>query len=187
MKKLIVLSVLTVLTLVGCQKQPKADFSTDKSTYISGETIHLTNTTLNGKSFKWTMPDGQILNSESVDYTTSQNNGNTPLLFKLEAFSKNGKKTSEVAKSIPMSPATGNVTFWQITNSGYSITTVSLNGLTSDITSEYNSSPTCADSGNATFYNLEVGDYSFTATDGTYNWSGTVQITKDGCTSMQLQ
>jgi hypothetical protein len=127
------------------------------------------------------MPDGQILNSESVDYTTSQNNGNTPLLFKLEAFSKNGKKTSEVAKSIPMIPATGNVTFWQFTNSGYGVTTVYLNGSSADITSEYSISPDCSYSGNASFYNLEVGEYSYTATDGTTTWSGTIQVYKDQC------
>lgn len=33
---------------------------------------------------------------------------------------------------------------------------------------------------------VDVGDHDFTATCGQYNWSGTINITNDGCTPMQL-
>ena len=49
---------------------------------------------------------------------------------------------------------TGDVTFWQQTNSGYGITVVELDGNSANITSEYNSAPDCGASGCAVFNNL---------------------------------
>ncbi len=80
----------------------------------------------------------------------------------------------------------GNVTFWQQTGSGYGITVVNLNGVTSNITSEYDSAPSCGTSGCAVFNQLETGTYNYTASDGTNSWSGTVTVKEDGCTTMQL-
>jgi len=80
----------------------------------------------------------------------------------------------------------GNVTFWQETGSGYGVTVVSVNGITSNITQEYSSTPDCGASGCAVFNQLETGTYNYTASDGTDNWSGTVNVTEDGCTTMEL-
>lgn len=80
----------------------------------------------------------------------------------------------------------GNVTFWQKTGSGYDVTVVSVNGITSNITQEYSSAPDCGASGCAVFNQLETGTYNYTASDGTDNWSGTVKVTEDGCTTMEL-
>ncbi len=79
----------------------------------------------------------------------------------------------------------GNVVFWQLTGSGYGITVVSLDGVSSNITSEYNSAPECGASGCAVFNNLEEGSYNYTASDGTDTWSGSVQIT-EGCKTVKL-
>jgi hypothetical protein len=59
----------------------------------------------------------------------------------------------------------GNVTFWQETGSGYGITVVSVNGVTSNITSEKASTPECG--------------------DGTDTWAGEVTIT-EGCSTLKL-
>jgi hypothetical protein len=80
----------------------------------------------------------------------------------------------------------GDVTFWQQTDSGYGITVVNIDGVTSNITSEYDAAPSCGSSGCAVFNHLETGSYSYTATDGTDNWSGTVTVTEDGCSTMRL-
>jgi len=80
----------------------------------------------------------------------------------------------------------GNATFWQQTGSGYDITVVNINGVTSNITSEYASAPDCGTSGCAVFNQLETGTYNYTASDGVDTWSGTVKITEDGCATMQL-
>jgi hypothetical protein len=79
----------------------------------------------------------------------------------------------------------GNVVFWQMSGSGYGITVVSLNGVTSNITSEYSSAPECGASGCAVFNSLEEGTYNYTASDGTSNWSGSIEIT-EGCKTMKL-
>ncbi len=80
----------------------------------------------------------------------------------------------------------GNVTFWQETGSGYDITVVNIDGVTSNITDEYDSAPDCGASGCAVFNHLETGSYTYTASDGLDTWSGTVTITEDGCATMQL-
>lgn len=79
----------------------------------------------------------------------------------------------------------GNVTFWQKSGSGYGITVVNLDNITSNITSEYSNTPTCGQSGCAVFNQLETGTYNYSASDGTYSWSGTVNIT-EGCETIEL-
>jgi hypothetical protein len=79
----------------------------------------------------------------------------------------------------------GDVTFWQATGSGYGITVVEIEGVTSNITSEYSSAPDCGQAGCAVFNNLEGGTHSYTASDGDYSWSGDVFIDK-GCLTLEL-
>ncbi|MEN9998565.1 MAG: hypothetical protein RI922_1555 [Bacteroidota bacterium] len=80
---------------------------------------------------------------------------------------------------------TGDVTFWQATGSGTGITVVSLDGISSNITSEYTSTPSCGSAGCAVFNDLEEGTYSYSASDGTNNWAGTVTVI-EGCNRVEL-
>jgi hypothetical protein len=80
---------------------------------------------------------------------------------------------------------TGDVTFWQQTGSGYGVTVVQLNGVTSNITSEYSSVPACGVSGCAVFNGVEEGTYTYSASDGTSNWNGSITVS-EGCKTMQL-
>ena len=79
----------------------------------------------------------------------------------------------------------GDVTFWQATDSGYGITVVDIEGVTSNITSEYSSAPDCGQAGCAVFNNLEEGTYSYSASDGVAIWSGSVFI-DEGCLTLEL-
>ncbi len=99
------MTLLFVITIVSCQQEPTARFVTDKSEYIAGETVHLTNTSSDGSSFQWTMPDGQTLNTNNADYLINVNDSFETLTFKLEAFSKNGKKTSSESKDVAVIPS----------------------------------------------------------------------------------
>ena len=72
-------------------------------------------------------------------------------------------------------PATGDVTFWQETGSGFGITVVEINGSSANITQDYDADPDCGDPGCATF-NLDYGTYSYTASDGNSLWSGTFEV-----------
>ena len=79
----------------------------------------------------------------------------------------------------------GDVTFWQELGSGYGITVVEIEGVTSVITSEYNSAPDCGQAGCAVFNNLDGGTHSYVASDGVYTWSGSVFI-DNGCLTLEL-
>lgn len=79
----------------------------------------------------------------------------------------------------------GDVTFWQMTGSGYGLTVVDIDGVTSNITSEYGSRPDCGSAGCAVFNTLETGSYNYTASDGSDSWSGTVNI-DEGCLTLRL-
>ena len=80
----------------------------------------------------------------------------------------------------------GEVTFWQFTGSGYGVTTVTLDGSSSNISSEYNGTPSCGASGCAVFSNVETGTYSYSATDGFDSWAGSVTISADQCLTVEL-
>ncbi len=183
----ILFSMLSVAVLMtSCQKQPTASFKTDKSVYVAGETIKLTSTSTDASNYKWTMPDGQTSATKDVDYTLNVNDQSQSLLFKLEVSSKNDKKKDEATQTVIENAATGNIVFWQIAGSGFGTTTVQLNGFSSDITLDMTSVPSCGESGCATFNSVKVGFYNYTATDGSTTWSGTVQIQKNQCKTMQL-
>jgi hypothetical protein len=79
----------------------------------------------------------------------------------------------------------GNVTFWQRTGGEYDLTVVSIDGVTSNITSEYPEAPSCGASGCAVFNQLKTGTYNYTASDGTDSWSGKVTVT-EGCKTVEL-
>lgn len=82
---------------------------------------------------------------------------------------------------------TGKVMFWTKTDHSCGPITVSIAGQTAIVSNYFTSgSPSgCGITGCANF-SLPIGNYSFTATCGTYNWNGTVPITSDGCFLLQL-
>ena len=78
----------------------------------------------------------------------------------------------------------GQVTFWN--TSSPNIITVSISGQSNQTITSSSPATSCGGSGFANF-TLCPGTYSFTATDGTSNWSGNnVAITDNGCLLYQL-
>lgn len=189
MKKIskLLLIAIASITISSCQKTPVASITTDKTEYIAGETIKLTNTTTDGETFKWTFPDGTTGTTENYDYILNDTDPDATLTFKLEAFSKNGKKTNSTSKSVTVKAATGNVIFWALTGAASDVITVDMNATSRAITVERDSAPECGDAENAAFSNVKVGTYNYTATDGTDTWSGSVTVKKNTCTSIELQ
>lgn len=175
-------------SIISCNKQPVSEFDTDKTIYNAGEVVKLTNKSVDARSYKWTMPDGQTSSSSSVDYTLSQNEPDGSLTFKLEAISKKGNKRSESSKIVAVKAATGSAMFWNcVTCIGNLPIEVTINGITKNITNAYSSTPGCGTADCANF-SLKVGNYSYSATDHVVsNWSGTLTVTKDVCTKIKLQ
>ena len=187
-KKLIQsLTVATTLIFLisSCNKKPDADFSTDKTTYTAGETVILTNKSIDAKSYKWTMPDGQSSTSANLEYKLNNSLPDGTLTFKLQAFSKNDKKTSEVSRIVTIKAATGKVTFWQAPSCGCGTTDVTINGVTKQITLDFSSIPNCDENGTASF-TLKSGTYYYTASDGTISWSGNVTVPTNSCLTVEL-
>jgi uncharacterized protein (TIGR02145 family) len=100
MKKTLIVIIATFGILISsCQRQITADFVSDKSEYDAGDIVKLTNKSTNAKTYKWTLPDGQTTTSEHVDYPILLTQPDGSLTFKLEAISKNEKRTDDVTKS----------------------------------------------------------------------------------------
>lgn len=84
------------------------------------------------------------------------------------------------------SSTTGNVMFWKSSDLGCGAITVTLNGQSSSMSGYYPSgTPNCGASYSANF-TLPVGTYNFTASCTSYNWSGSVTVSADGCSKMRL-
>ncbi len=82
---------------------------------------------------------------------------------------------------------TGNVAFWTQSDLGCGPVSVSIAGQTGTITGYYQSgSPGCGAQFNANF-TLAPGNYSYTASCGSYNWEGSVTISAGQCSTMRLQ
>lgn len=92
--------LLTILLLTSCQRQPTANFTTDKTEYTAGDTIHFTNTSEDGDSYLWTVPDGKTFTTENLDYVTDVNEHSGSKTFKLDVFSKNKKKNATASKTV---------------------------------------------------------------------------------------
>lgn len=91
--------ILGLALLSGCKKEPEASFSSDKSFYYTGETIHLKNESVDAKSYRWDFPDGSSSTEKDADYTVNSDFYGAPVRIVLNAYRKNGKKTSTASKT----------------------------------------------------------------------------------------
>jgi|BioPla2DNA2_1021312.scaffolds.fasta_scaffold49856_2 hypothetical protein len=181
-------SIMIMLVFASCQKQPTADFSTDKTSYVGGETIYVTNHSINAEFYEWELSDGQSTRvADNFKYYTDVSQSGV-LTIQLTAYSKNYKKSSVMVKSVTITPAKGEATFWL--SNGY-ITTVYLyvpgyGTISSEINRAYYDIPDCGADGCANFSNLEAGTYSYYATDGETEWEGSITVFPGRCSTMRL-
>lgn len=181
-------SVIIMLVFASCQKQPTANFSTDKTSYVGGETIYVTNQSTDADHYEWNLSDGQSTTvGENFMYHTDVSQSGD-LSIQLTAYSKNGKKSSTMVKSVTVTPAKGDATFW--ISSGY-ITTVYLyipgtGNVSREINLTYNDTPSCGSEGCANFNDLEPGTYSYFATTGVTEWEGNITVNRGQCSTMRL-
>lgn len=122
MKKLVSLSLLLILfstckkdavTEVAEEKVPVADFNLSKSEYVSGETIELTNNSVDAETIRWTLPDGSTSRANSVSYPTKESGVLQTFVFKLEAISKSGTKSDYIVKNLTTKVTTGKLVIAQ--------------------------------------------------------------------------
>jgi hypothetical protein len=118
MKPLRHLILCCIALLLGCCKQPSASFTTDKTEYYQGETVHLTNTSSDGKSFRWTMPDGSTQESVNADFEIDLNDHDATKSFKLNAYASMKSKQSEAIKSVTINQAILESDYFALENVG---------------------------------------------------------------------
>lgn len=84
--------------------------------------------------------------------------------------------------------STGSAIFWTGYDHGCGPITVTLGSYSNTISVYYTSGgPDCGEDGNANFYNLDPGTYSWSATCGDYSWGpGTLTVDGGGCAKMKL-
>jgi PKD repeat protein len=81
-----------IATLSSCNKEPKADFTSDKNEYIAGDVIKLTNNSIDAKKYKWILPDYNTTSTEkNIEYILPANHKDATLFFTLQVFSNNEK------------------------------------------------------------------------------------------------
>lgn len=179
----ICLSLIAVLFLNSCQKQPTASFSFDKAEYNAGETVTITNSSTNAHHYEWNLPGSSTSTDENPTYVIPQTAAGI-LTFKLTAYSRNGELSEESVKSINVIPKTGNVVFWQ--SEGYDNITVTINGITENIINKISAAPNCGHVDCANFTNLVIGTHNYTANDGVSYWQGQIIVAENACTATQL-
>lgn len=102
--KNIMVFIPLIIVSFACRR-PQASFTTDKTEYYSGETIHLINTSDGGHSYKWILPDGTISNTKNLDYVTNPDDNGGLETITLEAFFLNGQKHSSAIKTVTINQA----------------------------------------------------------------------------------
>jgi len=80
---------------------------------------------------------------------------------------------------------TGEATFWIQSDLSCGYITVVIASTSGQISSYYNSTPSCGSAGCANF-TLPVGEYYWTASCSLYNWDSYITITEDECSTMRL-
>ena len=83
------------------------------------------------------------------------------------------------------STVNGSVVFWFASDLVGGNIKVTINGSTNYISSFYSTSPSCGASGCANF-TLPIGSYTYTASNDSDTWSGTVNSTSNGCSKIKL-
>jgi PKD repeat protein len=194
--KVILSSILLAISIafitISCSKKsdpapvivpdPVACFTISPSASVMvGQNITATNCSSNATSYLW--EDGDGYSSTNKDRNVSYVNTGT---YTLKLTAQGNGKVNITSQVITVSPAMGNVIFWENGSTPHNITTVTIDGKSAQITSSYsNGIVDCNQSGCASFY-LPSGTYPFTATDGASNWSGSVTIGIGTCFKQQL-
>jgi hypothetical protein len=183
----ILLLVIITTVLNSCLKPSplKADFDSDRYQFTGGETMKLINKSTGASRYVWSFPDGSTSTEKNPSYTFPEKVPGNVSNITLTAYSRGDKRNDQVTYSCIVYPAMGKVTFWKTSTCGCNTVDVTIDDWMMQANIPYSSAPGCDDLNNPV-YELEVGTYSYTATDGSKTWNGNVTITKNCCINVPL-
>jgi len=163
----LLVAITSSILFYACTKKPIASFESIKSYYTAGDSLIIKNTSTLGNTYRWTLPLGGNVYTKDLRIKLDTTLDEGRYTYKLETFSKNRKLVDAVEQTVFVKNLAGNVIFWKNKDNNYSIT-VQVDYLYRTITANYLSEPkpeNINDKGLAVFYDLPIGDYSFTAED----------------------
>ena len=179
----LIISVVFLVILSSCTKQPTASFSVSSSTVTVDENVSFNNSSTDAKSYEWSFGDGNTSYSSNPTHSYSSTGSYT---VRLTAINKSKEDT--YSRTVTVEETKGEVIF-SSDFSGPPINVYFSGSYAGQITAIETSYPDCGESGSVTKSNLNPETYSFTAdeTDSPYrHWSGSVQIEANTCFKMNL-
>ncbi len=169
--------LLLIFVLTGCQKVPMASFTTDKSDYVTGQFVKITNTSKNAYSYEWAVTSGAKQTTAYGDNPEILLNETGTHLITLTCFSKNGKVTDRCSQSVNVGASTGDVIFYTDVMTNSSAIYIYLNGIyLGAITQNTYTVPNCGTNGCLTT-SLQQGNYQFNADLEPYGLHKNINIT----------
>ncbi len=99
-------SLVFVLSILfySCEKKASADFETDKTEYMAGEIVKLTNKSTSGSSFQWILANGQTSTEKNTEFIINPNLGFDEVSITLIAKSNSYCKRNSLTKKIKVIP-----------------------------------------------------------------------------------
>ncbi|MCA6442542.1 MAG: hypothetical protein IM600_03845 [Bacteroidetes bacterium] len=170
--KNIILIVSTLVILLGCKKQPTAEFTLDKLDYSASENVVITNYSEDAIKCVWTITDPSGQATEIIDkrplykVPTLGQDGN--YIISLKTFSKKDKKTSTTSREFLVKTVRGTLIVRNPQGDNTNLTVKVDNELANSKPSTYISVA------------ISAGPHFVTATDGTREWKLTPIITAGG-------
>ena len=180
---------LTAFIMMECNKPPKADFTTDKDQYTAGEVIHITNKSLHAVTYNWLFPDLSVSHSKNPEYTLNADLDDGSFPIRLESLSKT--ENSLITKTLTIESQKGQVTVWTsdsvVKQNNKNVQVWIDNNFIGNITTQYNSEPTCGADGCITV-NIKKGTHTIYVYNPFNDNSRTdnIIIVKDMCTKFKL-
>lgn len=184
--------VLLIAFSFACKKKaeemPIAEFTFDKSEYMAGDIIHVTNTSVNAKTFRWTFPDGTTSRDQHTSFQTVKSQDASNPAFKLEAFSESGDKSDFIVKSVTLKPTTGTLLLYG--EVGFSTPAdIEIDGQKrGSFTIPASISPNVPECGQQGYpqFSLALGPHVIKYVSGPWTSSEIVQISGNSCHKLKL-
>jgi PKD repeat protein len=148
-----------MLLLCGCQKEPKAAFSTDKEVYRKGETMQMINSSENAFTYKWTLSNSISEFDSKEPQIPAKDAGLCEIT--LTAFSRNGGRTNKATKTVTIEPGEGELTFYASSEAATTYTVQLIDRVFGSPTLTYAAAPECKAAGTVTVV-LPEGTHVFT-------------------------
>ena len=174
---------IIAVACVGCAKNPKAAFTTDKDVYARGETMLMSNQSENAETYHWTVSNSlSEFNSREPEIPASVAG---ECVITLKAFSKNNSKTNSASRTVTITPGEGELTFYAQTDAALS-STVLIGSLTlGPPTQTYGAIPECRAAGTLTA-SLDEGPATFTVVTPSATTAFSLEVEANVCKKIRL-